>query len=110
MDRCGTSFQRPKQPAAYDEAIKEDDKGVTITVCKAEAIHKARLQDWGLYDVSESQAGRFIVDAVDDVWLAELKKKITIYAEVTAIEMLDHLRKTCLGAHEVDILDLQDQM
>ena len=26
------------------------------------------------------------------------------------MEMLEHLRKTCLGAHEVDILDLQDQM
>ena len=42
------------------------------------------------------------------MWLSELKKKITIYAKVTAFEMLEHLRKTCLGAHEVDILDLQD--
>ena len=108
-DRYNKSFQRPKRPAAYDDTIKEDDK-VTIKVRKAEAIHKARLHDWELYDVSESQAGRFIVDAVDDVWLAELKKKITIYAEVTASEMLEHLRMTCLGAHEVDILDLQDNM
>ena len=109
VERYGKSFERPTRPAAYDETIPDGEK-VTIKVRKAEAFHKAKLHDWELYDVSESQAARFIVDSVEDVWLAELKKKVTIYAEVTAIEMLDHLRKTCLGAHEVDILDLQDQM
>ena len=109
VDRYGGSFVRPVRPKAYDERIKDSDK-VTISTRRAEAMWKAKITDWELYDVSESEAGRFIVDSVDDVWLAELKKKITIYSEVTAIEMLDHLRKTCLGAHEVDILDLQDEM
>ena len=39
---------------------------------------------------------------------AELKKKITVYAEVNAIEMIERLRKTCLSTHEIDILKLQD--
>ena len=108
-DRCGGSFVRPVRPKAYDDTIRDSDK-VTISTRRAEALWKAKITDWELYDVSESEAGRFIVDSVDDVWLAELKKKITIYSEVTAIEMLDHLRKTCLGAHEIDILDLQDEM
>ena len=90
VERYSKSFQRPKRPKAYDEDIADGEK-VIIKVRKAEAVHKARLHDWELYDVSESQAARFIVDAVEDVWLAELKKKITIYAEVTAIEMLEHL-------------------
>ena len=42
--------------------------------------------------------------------LADLKKKMTKFAKVKAIEMIDHLRKTCLGTHEVDILELRDQM
>ena len=70
---------------------------VTTMVRKAEAIWKAKISDWGLYDVAENEAAQFTVDAVDDVWLAELKKKITIYADVQAIEMLKHLRKHCLG-------------
>ena len=41
---------------------------------------------------------------------SKLKKKMTKYAEVKAIGMINHLRKTCLGTHEVDILELQDQM
>ena len=47
-------------------------------VRKAEAIWKAKISDWGLYNVAENEASRFIVDAVDDVWLAELMKKIII--------------------------------
>ena len=95
-DRYGCSFVCPARPKAYDEAIKEDDK-VTTMVHKAEAIWKAKISDRGLYDVAENEAARFIVDAVDDMWLADLKKKITIYADVQAIEMLEHLRKHCLG-------------
>ena len=43
------------------------------------------------------------------MWLAELKRKITIYAESTAFELIEHY-KTSLGTHEIDVLDLQDQM
>ena len=51
-----------------------------------------------------------MIDYVEDVWLAELKNKITIYAERTALELIEHLYNTCLGTHEIDVLDLQDQM
>ena len=47
---------------------------------------------------------------MDDVWIAELKKKVTKYADVKAIDMIRHLRKTALSTHEVDILELQDQL
>ena len=57
------------------------------------------------------EACRFIIDSVEDVWLTELKKKITaIYAERTALELIEHLYKTCLGTHEINVLGLQDQM
>ena len=48
--------------------------------------------------------------AYEDVWLAELKKTTTKYAEVKAIDMVRHLRKTARGTHKVDILELQDQI
>ena len=63
-----------------------------------------------MFDTVERKACRFINDSIEDVWLAELKKKYTIYAESTALELIEHLYKTCLGTHEIDVLDLQDQM
>ena len=33
-----------------------------------------------------------------------------VYAKVMAMEMIEHLRKPCLGTHEVDILKIQDGM
>ena len=77
---------------------------------KAEVVWKAKVKDWDLYSVTEEEERQFIIDSVEDVWIAEIKKKGTVYAEVTAIEMIDHLRKTCLGTHEIDILDLQDKI
>ena len=77
---------------------------------KAEAVHKTKIQDWDPYDTAEEESCIVIIDSVDDVWIAELKKKMTKYAEVKAIEMISHLRKTALGTHEVDILEFQDQM
>ena len=76
----------------------------------AEAVHNAKIQDWDLYATAEEESCRFIIDSIEDVWLAELKKKMTKCVEVKAIEMIHHLHKTCLGTHKVDILELQDQM
>ena len=81
-----------------------------VKIRKAEAVHKAKIQDWDLYDTAEEEFCRFIIDSVGDVWIAELKKKTTKYAEVKTIDMIRYLRKTALGTHKVDILELQDQM
>ena len=71
---------------------------------------KAKIDDWDLFDTAKRETCRFIIGSVEYVWLAELKKKITIYAERTALELIEHLYKTCLDTHEIDVLDLQDQM
>ena len=52
-----------------------------------------------------NESGRFIVGAMDDVWLAELKKRVTIHADVFAINKLKHLCTHCLGAQEVKIFE-----
>ena len=106
--RYNRAFQRPARPAVYDDRIV--DGPVTNEVRKAEAKWRAKIHDWELYDVAEEESRRFIMDSVDEVWIAELKRTVTVYAEVTAFEMLEHLRVICVGTHEIDILDLQDQM
>ena len=39
---------------------------MTIDVRKAEAVHKAKIQDWGLYDTAEEKSCRFIIESVDE--------------------------------------------
>ena len=101
-------FRRPIRPRVYDNTLGGEK--IAIAIRKAEAVNKAKIHDWDLYDTAEEESCRFIIGAVGDVWITELKKKMTKYAEVKAIEMITHLRKTALGTHEVDILELQDQM
>ena len=52
-----------------------------------------------------NEFGRFIMGAMDDVWLAELKKRVTIYADAFAVNKLKHLCTYCLGAQEVKIFE-----
>ena len=80
VKKFGRSFRRPTHPAVYDDTLGGDK--VTIAVRKAEAVHKAKIQDWDLYDTAEEELCRFIIDCVEEMWIAELKKKTTRYAEV----------------------------
>ena len=68
MKKFGRSSRRPTSPGVYDDTLGGDK--VTIAVRKAEAVHKAKIQDWNLYDTAEEESCRFIIDTVDDVWLA----------------------------------------
>ena len=36
-------------------------KDASLNIRKKEAVHKARIVDWEIYDVAESEANRFIV-------------------------------------------------
>ena len=73
----------------YDKKLKGDK--ATVEIRKAEAVWKAKIDDWDLFDTTERETCRFIIDFVEDVWLAELKKKITIYAERTALELIQSI-------------------
>ena len=108
VKKFGQSFRRPTRLGVYDDMLGGEK--ITIAIRKAEAVHKAKIQDWDLYDTAQEESCRFIIDSVGDVWIAELKKKTTKYAEVKTIDMIRYLRKTALGTHKVDILELHDQM
>ena len=60
--KFGRPFRRPTRPGVYDDTLVGNK--VTIAVRKAEAIHKAKIQDWDLYDTAEEESCRFIIDCV----------------------------------------------
>ena len=65
MAKFGRSFRRPTRPGVYDKKLKGDK--VTVEIRKAEAVWKAEIDDWELFDTAEREACRFIIDSVEDV-------------------------------------------
>ena len=69
----GESFPRPERPGIYATDI-DTTKYASLDIQKKEAVHKARISDWEIYNVAESEANRFIVCVVAYVW-----KRILLY-------------------------------
>ena len=50
------------------------------------------------------------MEVVDETWYKELEEPATFYANVTALKLLDHRTKLCLGLHTVDAVDIPQVM
>ena len=101
-------FDRPKPLKSYDDTI--DEKATNVTRARAENIHRAKLADYGNYVAAERNTRDFILRAVEDTWVRELRDPDTFYSRVHASALLDHLQTTCGGLHALDILALLNRM
>ena len=82
-----------------------------MTAKKKEAVHKARIDDWEIYDVAESKANCLIIRFIADVWISPLSKgSPTFYVERTSKELMDQLQVVCTGHHAIDLMALQDEI
>ena len=76
---------------------------------KKDAVHKANISDWKIYDVAKSEANRFIVHVVADVWISPLSKgSPAFYVKRKTKELLDQLQVFYTGHHTIDLLALQE--
>ena len=106
----GESSPRPDRPGIYATDI-DTTKDTSLDSQKKEADHKANIADREIYDGAESEANRFIVRVVADVWISPLSKSSpTFYAKRKTKELLDQLQVVCIGHHAIDLLALQDEM
>ena len=106
----GESFPKPERPGIYATYI-DTTKDASLGSRKKEAVHKASIDDWEIYDVAESEANRFIVRVVADVWISPLSKGgPTFYAKRKTKELLGHIQVIYMGHHAIDLLALQDKM
>ena len=46
------------------------------------------------------------MEVVDETWYKELEDLDTFYTNVTALKILDHLTKFCLGLHTINAVDI----
>ena len=64
--KYGELSPRPARPGIYASDINTT-KDASLDSRKKEAVHKATLADWEIYDVAESEANRFIAHIIADV-------------------------------------------
>jgi len=104
----GALFPVPTKPGAYDTSIPDDAKSVLRA--RSEAIHKARINDYLLYDAALRATHSFILGVIDDTYVRTLKDPTTYYTKVHPKSFLKHLRSTCGGLHSIDAVSLISDM
>ena len=95
------------RPKAYPVIAKEATVGERA---QAEAIHKARVKDWEIFDCAQRKVCAFIIATVEDTWIREHHDPITMYSYVSPRTLLDHLWGSCTGLHSLDVLALRESM
>ena len=102
------SYLIPPVIALYDDTI---DKDATRTeVRRAEEKNEANKNDRALYETANTSCKNFIMEFVDETWYKELEDPGMFYTNVTALKLLDHLIKFCLGLPTVDAVDIPQVM
>ena len=87
------------------------DKDATRTeVHQAEGKHEAKRNDHALYKTADTSCKNFIMEVVDETWYKDLEDPDTFYTNITALKLLDHLTKFCLGLHTVHAVDISQVM
>jgi hypothetical protein len=107
-DHNGDKFPIPQHLGLWDDKI---GKNVTVVeLKKAEAMHKARAEDHGLWRAAKDGCKKLIPAAVEEVCINELKDGTTFFHKVNARDLLEHLEKNSTGLHALDIVALRTNM
>ena len=88
---AGEIFPEPIRLAIYDDTIA--DTATPVVRAKAEAKHRAKRADKGLFDAAKRETRQLIISKVEDTWIRELKD------ETTPKAFLEELA-TCMSMHE----------
>ncbi len=107
-DHNGDAFPIPQRLGLWDNKINKD--ATVVELKKAEAMHKARAEDNGLWKAAKDGCKKLIRDAVEEVYINKLKDGTTIFYKVKAQDLLEHLEKNSTGLHALDIVALCTNM
>ncbi len=100
-DHGGVPFVIPTRLPLYNGSIADD--ATTVIRVRAEAAHKARLDNYASYEAVECGTSKFLRDSVKEVWYNDLKDADTFYKKVSALEIITFLDADSGGLHAVDV-------
>ena len=106
----GESFPQTERPGIYATDI-DTTNDASLDSLKKEDVHKTRIADWEIYYVAESEANRFIVRVIADIWISPLSKGgPTFYAKRKTKELMDQLQVIFTRHHAINLLSPQEKM
>ena len=94
--------------ALYDDAIYINT--TRTEVHRAEGKCEAEKNDRALYETAYTECKNFIMEVLDETWYKELEDPDTLYTNVMALKLLEHLTEFCSGLHTVDAVDIPQVM
>jgi hypothetical protein len=103
-----SKFVRPIRLPLYDKNIANN--AMTVVRVRAEAAHKAHLDDYASYEATKRGVTKFLRDVVDEIWYNDLKDADTFYTKVTAIDIMALLDANSGGLHAVNMISLRTNM
>jgi hypothetical protein len=103
----GNAFRRPARLLLYNDNIADD--ATTVVCIRAEAAHKARLDNYASFKAAERGAAKFLREVVNEVWYNNLKDADTFYTKVTALEIISFLDANSGGLHAIDMISLLEE-
>ncbi len=107
-DHGGNAFRRPACLPLYDNNITDD--ATTVIRIRAEAAHKAHLDDYASFEAAKGGAAKFLCEVVEEVWYNNLKDADTFYTKVTALKIISFLDANSGGLHAIDMISLHTNM
>jgi len=107
-DHGNKKFVCPSRLPLYDTKIADD--ATTVVRVRAEAAHKARLDDYASYEAAKRGVSTFLCNVVDEIWYNDLKDDETFYTRVLAIDIMAHLDANSGGLHALDMISLCTNM
>jgi hypothetical protein len=107
-DHNRDAFPIPQRLSLWDDKIDKD--ATVVELKKAEAMHKACAEDYGLWKAAKDGCKKFIHAAVEEVYINELKDGTTFFHKVKAQDLLEHLEKNSTGHHVLDTVALPTNM
>jgi hypothetical protein len=107
-DHNGDTFPIPQCLGLWDDKINKN--ATVVELKKAEAMHKARAEDHGLWKAAKDDCKKLIRAAVEEVYINELKDGTTFFHKVNTRDLLEHLEKNSTGLHALNIVALRTNM
>ncbi len=77
---------------------------------KAEAIHKAHVEDYSIWKAAKDGSKKPICAADKEVYTNKLKDSTTLFRKMFACNLLENLKKNSTGLHGLDIVALCTNM
>ncbi|KAL7453787.1 hypothetical protein ACHAWC_005423 [Mediolabrus comicus] len=105
--RTGKVFTTPTYPGVYDINIAAN--AANAARARAEAEHRALIQQYEVFKGVEKGLKNLIVEAVEEDYLEGLKDDIVGYINVTPLQMIQHLQTTTATLTVVDVSKIKAQ-